>query len=253
VQRFAVLACALLLAALLAACTYMDTTWQGTKRFYREYVNVDPAVELELSGHEPWEERMAALFAPVDSRIDFLARTLDARDQLPSEEWTEALFSGSPWISGLAAVSLAGEVLDQQPEVPMKPLSYEPLTAIGDGWKDRRLRSVVEETPLGPEVLLGTPFFDGKDLAGVIVAHFDVRSVIASSPSPEDLVLFTPGVMLWEGPAGPAAVEVLALPWAEILADEVQGSFTAGGREYNWLARYLGGTPFIYAVVDPEE
>lgn len=37
----------------------------------------------------------------------------------------------------------------------------------------RGLRGLVEDTPLGPEVLIGIPIYSGSEMLGLLVAHFD--------------------------------------------------------------------------------
>lgn len=253
---------ALILAAalaLLSGCETMekswDSTWGTTKGYYKEYINPDPTVDYEARDWGSSEEKLAELFTPVDKPIDLLGVYLNRKDRFPEDEWTEKLFASFPWVSGLAVVSLGGDVLYQRPETSLKPLNPAPALAVGQELADRRLRSYIDMTPLGPEMYLATALYKENDLAGVILVHFDLRKVLEFCPQPNDLVILTLEDVVWPGSDTAEATSLLALPWVETLKNEIQGRVSDGGREYIWLTRYIGDHQLIYLTqaVDDEK
>lgn len=230
-----------------------DSTWSSTKDVYKEYINPDPEVDLGMKDWTNTEEKVAALFTPVDRPIQELALFLNRQDRFPGEAWEEDLFKRFPWISGMEVVGLDGDVFLKRPESSMKPLVFEPVLEQGEELRDRRLRSHVDMNPLGPEVYLATGMFKGNDIAGAIFVHFDLRSVLDFCPNPGELVILNPEHVVWSGADKQVAEQLHAEPWAEILADEVEGEIEAGERSFVWMTRYLGDRQLVYLTEKAEE
>jgi hypothetical protein len=238
----------------LAGCDTMRQTWKGTQKLYRSYVNVDPSVSLKSEGQDHWEDLLAPLMTPVDMQIGEMVRVVDARDSFPDDAWSNGLLKRFPWLNGMAAADMYGAQLLAKPEVTLKPLNLALLVEPGDAWRDRRLRSFIEDTPLGPEVYVGTPFFKDNELQGIIAAHFDLRSVIQLSPDPAKLMVISPEAVLWAGGYGGLAAAVQTEPWAERLKSNVQGEIKVEGRELVWLTRYVGDRQIVYLTeLTPED
>ncbi|MEW5772078.1 MAG: hypothetical protein AB1916_01015 [Thermodesulfobacteriota bacterium] len=253
-RRFTLLACLALALLALTGCETMRRTWKDTQELYRTYVNVDPQVDLKAEDHDHWEAVLAPLLTPVDMQLGELVRVVDARDSFPDDAWTDGLLKRFPWLSGLAATDMSGAVLLARPEVTLKPLNMAPLVEAGDAWRDRRLRGFIEDTPLGPEIYVATPFFKDNTLQGVIAAHFDLRSLVQLSPDPQKLLVVSSEAVLWSGGFGDLAAAVQAEPWAERLKNEVQGEIEVQGRQLVWITRYLGDRQVVYlAELPPEE
>lgn len=248
--RIAAALCALLALAALTGCDSLvqtwDSTWTSSKAYYKNYINTDPQVDLEDVDYSSTEEKLAKLFTPVDKPVYDLSVYLNRLDSFPTEKWTVELKHRFPWINGLAVATMDGEIVATAPEVTVKPRNLAPLLAHGDALGDRRLRSFVDQTPLGPEIYLGTAMFNGNDLVGIIVVHFDPRSLIEFCPAPNDLVVFSPQGMLWDG-GNPALGQALAdRPWEEILNDDTAGRLDENGVEYAWQTRYVGDAQIVY-------
>lgn len=242
---------ALIAACLLSGCESMgktwDDTWIATKGYYKEYVNPDPAVDLAKIDYSSSEEKLAELFTPVDRPMGELGRYLNRKDDFPGEKWLDELFARFPWINGCMVSTLEGEVVLARPEASLKPRNVQPFLDMGADLGDRRLRSYVDMTPMGPEVYLATAMFKANELIGFISVHFDPRSLIKLSPSPDELLVLTPEVVVW--PGGDRDVAEFALQaesWDEVLADEVSGELDLDGREFVWLTRYLGDKQLLY-------
>ncbi|WP_028586953.1 hypothetical protein [Desulfocurvus vexinensis] len=242
---------------LLPGCETLDKTWSATKttthKYYKGYLNTDPSIDYEARDWTSSEAKLAELFAPVDKPAHTLAIALNRQDAFPGDAWVQTLFADYPWMSGLVVATLDGEIVMQRPETALKPLNFAPLLAHGEALADRRLRAHVDMTPLGPEVYMATGMFRGNELVGAIMVHFDIRNLLEFSPEPGALVVVTAEQTLWAGADDAATQAVRAQPWAEILADESHGRFTADGREYIWLCRFLGDLKLVYATAAVED
>ncbi|NJB66897.1 hypothetical protein GGQ74_000537 [Desulfobaculum xiamenense] len=248
-KRKLVLACAVLAATMmLQGCETLKGTWKTTKVYYKEYINVDPQVDLEKKDYSSSEEKMSALFTPVDKHMESLSIFLNRQDRLPDEKWMENLFSEYPWVDGFVAATLDGEVVMRRPDMSMKPLNIAPLVETGEALRDRKLRAYVDSTPLGPEVYLGTALFKGNDLAGIMAVHFDMRNLAQFCPSPDELMIFTPDNLLWAGSDRSIAEALFDRPWDALLKEQSSGTIRIDGRQFDWLGRYLGDRQVIYAV-----
>lgn len=238
----------LAVSVLVGGCETVREGWDETQEFYKSYVNVDPEVDLELDDYYGKEQKLAYLFMPVDMRLQSLLDYVGAKDTYPEDTWFMDLKRRYPWVSGALVVRMDGELLQQVPQTPLKPLEYSELLAKGEEFKDRQLRSHVDETPLGPEVYLATPFFFENELAGLIIVHFDFRSIAEFSPVPEDLIVFTPETPLWSGEYEAALPGILEKDWADMLEDDSYGEVRVDGGRYYWLSRFIGESRLVYAV-----
>ena len=235
---------------LLMACCVLQacSLWDKTHKVYKKYVNTDPQVDLEKVDFDEREERMASLFSPVDTPLNSLTKYLGAKDSFPGDRWLEGLFQNYYWISGAVVSRMSGEILHRQPETGLKPLNLGPLLENSESLQGRRVAVFFDETPLGPEVYLGTGFFHENDLLGAIVVHFDVRNLIRFSSDPDSILVFTPSLVLWAGKYENVAPSLLDEPWEDILKQEVDGEIETGGRTFFWMTRYLGDKRIIYAT-----
>ncbi|BBD07800.1 hypothetical protein [Desulfovibrio ferrophilus] len=248
--RIAAALCAILALAALTGCESMkqswDSTWTSSKGYYSEYINPDPEIDLEQLGYTSTEEKLAKLFTPVDKPVADLAVYLNRVDTFPGEKWVANLQQRFPWINGLVIATLDGTMVAKMPEETMKPRNLQPILDHGDALRDRRLRSFTDQTPLGPEMYLGTALFKGNDLVGVIVVHFDPRSVVDFCPAPQELMVLTTDFVIWNGGDSALAEALLARPWNEMLAEQASGRVDENGTEYAWLTRYVGDKQLVY-------
>jgi hypothetical protein len=184
----------------------------------------------------------------VDMRLQSLLDFVGSKDTYPEAAWFAELKRRHPWVSGVVITRMDGVVLEQAPETSVKPLEYSELLSHGDAFQDRRLRSFVDESPLGPEVYFASPFFFENELSGLIIVHFDFRSIAEFSPVPEDLIVFTPETPLWHGEYEFALPALLEKDWHMMLEDKASGEVRVGGGRYYWLSRYIGESRLVYAV-----
>lgn len=252
-RRFTLFVCLVSALVALSGCDTMRRTWKDTQELYRTYVNVDPSVDLKAEDHDHWEAVLAPLMTPVDMQLGELLRVVDAQDSFPTDDWANSLLKRFPWLNGVAASDMYGAVLLSRPEVTLKPVDMTPLIALGDAWRDRRLRAAVQDSPLGPEIYVASPYFRDNILQGLVAAHFDLRSLAQLSPDPQKLMVVSAEAVLWAGGYGSLAEQVRAEPWAEILKSEVRGEIEVSGHTLVWVSRYLGETQIIYLADLPPE
>jgi hypothetical protein len=239
---------------LLTACASMDDTWEGTKHAAKNawsstnaFVNPNPEIDLDSYKMEnPNQEKLARLFTPVDQQVLRLMRFVSDQDQRPNEEWLHLLNQRFPWLNGVIVTDAEGHITDRRPPVPVKPFS-SPLwfEAV---WRETMLTTLVDQTDLGPEVYFGTPMYKDVNLDGLIVVHFDPRTLFSFCPEPEQLIIIAPNRGVWTPGSGVDTAAMLALPWTEILRDKVGGQVECAGKYYTWLARYVGRDLFVYAT-----
>ncbi|GAB7022667.1 hypothetical protein [Salidesulfovibrio brasiliensis] len=250
--------------ALLLALTVMAVsgcrTWYDTKKYMkgsweeaRSWVDIQPTVDTDAYEFEnPNQEKLALLFAPVDGPMGSLIRFLEDQDTSPEQEWIELLFLRFPWVNRVIVTDPEGNILTQEPAQPFKRFS-QPLVFEGV-WRQTFLKTVADYPDLGPELYVGTPYFEDVDFKGLIIAGFDPRSLMRLSPNPDELLIIHPGGGVWTAGGEVDEEGLLAVPWEEILTEDVQGQVKVGEKYYTWIARYIGQDSYIYATesVDPE-
>lgn len=244
---------ALIFLSSMAGCSSIAKTWDKTvntsEGMYKKYLNPDPCVDLDQdSGCSNDEVKLATLFIPVDEHLAGLIKRQDDKDTFPDSSWAEQLLADFPWLNGIAIMNTDGEVLLKRPATPIKEANTAFIMSRDWDFSVRGVRWVIEETPLGPEFYVVGPFYKDNEVQGMSVSHFDPRSLVRLSPDPEELVVFSAQTMIWAGQYGSLGSEILDFNWEDMLDDDVQGSFEVQGKEFLWLARYVGLEPIVYAV-----
>ncbi|MBU1039952.1 MAG: hypothetical protein KKF77_02485 [Proteobacteria bacterium] len=257
--RGRVLAAVLVLACCLAvtACGAFKPTWDESKRSVkstvigtRDYINPAPNIDVNrYSWENPNQEKLALLFSPVDARVSELMRYVTSQDFRPDDAWMKLLNMRFPWIDGVLIADANGEILERRPPVPVKrfsePLIFESI------WRDTLVKTVVDYTDLGPEVYFGMPNFKESEFVGLHVVSFDPRVLFTFCPNPEELVIVDPYAhKIWSAAAtaSPATEALTTIAWDKVLLEHSQGTIEAGGKQFTWLARYIGRDRFIYAT-----
>ncbi|MBI4807087.1 MAG: hypothetical protein HY795_17875 [Desulfovibrio sp.] len=242
----AMLACVLFAAS---GCDTVKPYWKGTKKFYKEYVNVDPSIDLKDPGDsDPSVRKLAALFAPVDEHLEFLLRSLSAQDLPPEREWCQAFMDAFPWLSGMAVLTDTGLVSFKLPTYTIKPIDYAPLLEFEKLYKNRKMAAYVAASELGSEVLVAKPLFVNNEYKGLLVVSFDPGNLAKFSPEPGQLMIFAPGATLWTGDNAAACQSLAQLNWKNIFKSDVAGEQAVGGTRYLWQSRFVAQARLIYAV-----
>lgn len=240
------LACALLAAA---GCDTMKSSWKGTKKAYKEYINVDPRIDLKDPGiSDPSLQKLAYLFAPVDEHLEYLLRDLSSRDAPPERDWCEAFAAHYSWLSGLSVLSSSGATTLKLPPFGLKAVDLAPMMEFEPIYKKRRMAAVVATGDLGAEIIIAQPLFTQSDFQGLLVAHFDSSSLAKFSPEPEQLFIIAHGAVVWPGGDAGTAKALASLDWKKILSGNVSGEVALGQTKYLWQSRYIAQTQIIYVV-----
>ena len=234
----------------IGGCSTFDSTWKSTKAFYGEYINPPAQIDYDDKGVlNDAETTLASRMVGIDIQLEQLERYLQNSDKPPTGESVAVLFHRFPWLSGLAAVDANGMVLAQEPPAAMKELDFaKMLEQKARGNELRGLRGLVEDTPLGPEVLTGIPIYSGSEMLGLLVAHFDMRSLLTYTSGAEDLVVLAPQGVLWPGRFAVDATPLTGQDWSELTKDSTHGTVSNKTGSFIWMVRFLGTQPIVFAT-----
>lgn len=239
----------MLLAALTGCKQDAKNYWKDTRKLYRTYVNTPAALDTDQElDVMPVESKIATVFTAMDEQLEQMRRVLENQDTFPSDEWVAGFLERFPWVSGVAVVDADGNVLLRQPELELKAYNYAPLLEKDENAPERAMRGYAEANPVGPEFYLANPVFSGREVKGVLVAHFDIRNLLAYSPSPGDIVLVSRDAVLWPGKYVYDQTPLAAVDWSAALKSDVTGEAEDERGHFLWIARYLGGVPLVYAA-----
>ena len=248
--------CGTVLAGSLALCacsSYQPTknAWKTTKDLWYTYVSVPARVDYSEKGDlSPRAMALSTCMMGIDVELSRFERTMMNADRTPTREWLDKLFADYPWVSGFAGVKYDGTLLGHEPGPSLKNLDFIPLLYEDKKQNSRALRGYVQQSPLGPEVMLAAPLYDGVDFLGIVVAHFDMRALSKFSSSPEDLVILSPAALLWPGKYDFAATPLAGVDWETVASKSTSGTCTNERGSFYYQIRYLGNLPLIFAVVE---
>ncbi|PTN38042.1 hypothetical protein [Desulfonatronum sp. SC1] len=244
--------CLLALFISLAGCSTIQNAWDKTTDAYETYVDPKPEIDLDRRpGLSRSEQLLATQFSLMDQHLEEALRTLAPQDRFPSSDWFGIFLERFPWMTAVLAVDAQGRLLTSRPETPLKSIAVEPLLEREWSMLQRDLQGFVEESPLGPEMIIAGPFFRDGTWQGLIIAHFDPRALMAFATESERLVLLTPEALLWTGVDQNTTREITEAPWENILRDRVHGRRSAETKTFLWLSRPIGALQLIYALALP--
>ena len=231
----------------LGGCSLTDSqAWKSTRRFYYTYVNTPETLDVSDPATLPENEsRLASRLMAVDGQLTSLEQALDALGMVPDSAAVGELLRRFPWLSGLTLVDPAGAILAAEPPISLKQLDFTPLLESPPDSSPRALRAVVQDTPLGPEVLVARPLLIGGELQALVVASFDFRSLLPYASAPGDLVVRTADIPLW---SGGEAGSLAGVDWSAEIAKRSRGVVRAESGSFVWLVRYMGGQPLVFAT-----
>ena len=233
------------------ACCLGCSTLKTTKRWYKEYVNPTPTVDLTVQADEECAPRgFATSFVPVDTKLDMLGRDLSTQDSYPSDGWFDAFLIRYSWLDSIAAVNVDGEVLTSRSTSPGRTKEAEDLDyqALIHGDPDHRMpKAFVLSGPSGKRIALSMPFFKNNVWKGCLVALFGFDTIVQAAPSPDDLVILdAQGNVLWAGRYGAIMQQMAGQPWKDRLEDRVSGVYEVQGKRFFWLGRAFAGIWLVY-------
>ena len=236
-----------LIVFLMSGCT----VWKSTKKFYKEYIDPDPKIDLQANGLDnEFEEYFARIFYPADLQLSEVLRRLDAQDTYPDEIWFEQMLKDFPWLSGVAAIDRDGQVLFKYPAHSVKDLDYTVLLTKELRGSDSKIRLCVQDSVFGSEVYLSRPFFKDNQAQGMLVVHFDPRSWARLSPAPGKFAIIAEGKLIWAGKYKELNKLLTQINRIELLKDGVFGQLEIKNRSFYWFSRSVGKNWFIYLMAE---
>ncbi|MBD5553386.1 MAG: hypothetical protein HDQ44_03510 [Desulfovibrio sp.] len=242
----------LFLAVSVAGCSSWQPTknvWKGTKGLWNTYVSPPASVDYDDKGDLPEAAKtLSQALMNVDLELGKLERTMQNGDKPPTQDWLNDLFARYPWLNGFAGVKYDGQILGQQPPDSMKQLDFIPLLYEDKKQSSHALRADVQPGPLGPEVMLAAPLYDGVDFLGIVVAYFDMRSLMRFSSAADDIVVLTPGALLWPGRYQFSATPLAGVDWSKVVRESTVGTCSNSTGSFFYMVRYLGNLPLIFAT-----
>lgn len=254
VVPYSVLRAVLLLVALGMACGCTawqpsKEVWKTTKGLWYTYVSPPASVDYDDKGSvSPEGIALSSAIMRIDVELGKLERVMQNADRPPTQEWLGSLFSTFPWLNGFAGVKYDGTILGQEPPDSMKQLDFIPLLYEDSKQGSRALRADVQPGPLGPEVMLATPLYDGVDFLGIVVAYFDMRSLMRFSDKASDIVVLSPGALLWPGKYDFAATPLAGVDWSKVVRESTSGTCSNNTGTFYYMVRYLGNLPMVFAI-----
>jgi len=223
----------------------MKDTWKGTKNVWYSYVNVPASIDYDDKGKMPdYETLFSRALMGIDTQLLALERTMQNADKPPTPEWLNSFFTQFPWVDGVVGLNAEGGMVGRAGRAE-KALDFSPLFENDPKQNLHALKGDVQDSAGEPAVLLAVPLYDGPDFLGLVVAYFEMRSLMHYSDAPERLIVTSPGGPLWSG------LYAGALPnadWKAITRNSSSGTMSDGSGSYQWVSRFLGNYPLIFAI-----
>lgn len=244
-----ILACILTFAAIgCEKSQTMKDSWKFTTRQYRNYLNTPASVDLSDKGScEVYELALGEAVLSMDLELQKLIRAMENSDHNPDQNWVMSMMGRFPWLSGVALADGAGAVVAQYPELFAKGFDISPLLEADPKQRPGALRAYAKPDDGGAEIYLANPVFGGEEMRGLIVAHFDARTLATLSGDPGSFVIASPVGVIWPGNygnGGPAA----GVDWPQLLTQKSCGLIGNEGSQFFWTTRYLGNLALVYAM-----
>ncbi|GFH62877.1 MAG: conserved hypothetical protein [Candidatus Desulfovibrio kirbyi] len=240
--------------ALTVGCSAYQPTknvWKSARGFWNVYVS--PPVEVDYQEKSDLSPQALALtnsMLGIDLELERLERVMLNADKPPTRAWVADFMKKFPWISGFAGVKYDGTILGQMPASPLKQLDFIPLLYEDKKQNSRALRGDVQNTLLGPEVLLAIPLYDSVDFLGIMLSHFDMRTLMQYSVDPQSLVVLSPQALLWTGKYDFAATPLAGVNWEDVVSKNSSGVCKNATGSFYYIVRYLGNLPLVFAVAE---
>jgi hypothetical protein len=223
-------------------------SWKFTTKQYRTYLNTPVQLDMDDKGScEPYELALGEALLAVDDELQKLIRAMENSDHKPDQSWVATMMRRFPWLSGVALVDGSGKLVAQYPEHFTKAFDVQPLMEPDPKQRLGALRAYVHNVSAEPEIYVANPVFDGQEMRGLIVAYFDPKSLITTSPNPGAFVIASPSGLIWQGGYGEGSI-VAEQNWTKILQEKSCGIIGTKEASFFWTTRYVGNLPLVYAV-----
>lgn len=194
------------------------------------------------------EKRLAENIYPMDTQLSSLLRRLSVRDDYPSLQWKENLAQSFTWLNGITVLDASENILSRYPEEGIKQLDFDPLFPRALDLPLGRTMLELEDTPLGPEIILASAVYQDFRIDGLIAVHFDPRSFIADSNDPDDIIMICKDRVVWPGQYQDLQEKLENVHWSELTRKKIRGRVKLDNRDFFWFARAVGQDWIIYLL-----
>lgn len=249
-RHFALVVCLLCLCLpALSGCMQVKSAYKETKTFYHTHINRPSTLDTEeRTVLEKSQRDLVQSVMPIDEELTKLEKALDAMATPPDAEAAASFLRRFPWLSGLSMVAPDGTLGASIPGTPLKQLDYTPLLELAPKALPRDLRASIQDTPLGPEILVARPFLQEDQLQVLLVATFDFRALLPFAVSPGDFIVRSGDVLIWSGDMDYASTPLASINWTEYLKEHSDGILSNENGSMMWISRYIGGKPIVFAA-----
>lgn len=243
----------LCLALACSACaTIKDSdTYKESRRFYYKHINRPAVVDFtDVAEVKPLDEKLTKSFALLDKELTKLQREMDSILELSNVQAIAGLFTQFPWISHIYALDPAGEIMGAMPSyVP----EYADFLYVNDKEiKSREVYADVREVPNGYEIVLLRPYMTSGEVQGFLAVSFDPKSLLPFAGDPSNIVLLSENSIFWTGNHLYEETP-FNLDWSQELKNKSYDTVENDRFRGAWLARYYGGTRFVYGIMEEKE
>ncbi len=248
--RFLFLVLPVLLCASVSGCTQAHNAYKSTKNFYHTHINRPEKLKMdtdEVLLEDP-EQQLVKRVMPIDEELSKLEKALDAMASPPDAEAAGAFLGRFPWLTGLYMVAPDGTLGASVPGAPLKQLDFSPLLTIQPKTLPRDLRSSVQDSPFGPEILIARPFLQEDNLVVLLVAAFDFRALLPFTAAPGDLIVRSADTLLWSGDIDYATTPLADIDWKKHLETHTDGIISKDKKSMLWVTRHIAETPIVFAT-----
>jgi len=241
---------ALLMTLFACSGSLFDSTGAAISGAYGEYLNPPAKIDYEQTGSLAGKQFfLAEQQLVLNQALNAFGRDLANSDTAPTPESVVQFLARVPWLNGIAAIDLDGNILAQEPALPIKQIDFSALGAFEPRLgAERTATAFVAETLLGPEVVAAMPVYVDAVKQGYFAAHFDMSSLMQFVPARDYFLVFTPKTLLWEGDAFAGAESIRAKDWEALSKNQVSGTVEGADGEYVWVSYFLGDLPLIFVL-----
>jgi hypothetical protein len=238
----------LLLVLAISGCAPsqpVKNAWKGTRNVWYSYVNVPASINYkDKASMQEYETYFSKAMMGIDVQLLALERAMQNADKPPTQEWLNAFFTQFPWVDGITGLNNEGALVGHAGRAE-KTLDYSALLESDPKQNLHALRGHVQNADGAPEVLLAVPLHDGPNFLGLVVAYFEMRSLMRYSDTPESLIITSPDGLLWSGRSAGSLPDA---DWKTILLNGASGVIADDSGAYQWVGRYLGNYPLVFAM-----
>ena len=227
----------------------LKNSWKETRSYYYAYLNTPAKLDMDAKGNlDSHEAVLAAAVADFDLHLRELERALQNSDRNPDPMWVNKITTRFPWLAGLALTDATGNPRAKVPMEYAKPFDIGTLGAEDTKQLLKDLRAYMQDTPQGQELYIANPVYHGGEFQGLIIVHFDPRTLIARAADPAKFMLASPKGIVWPGIYRADSTPIASINWGEVTKDSSYGTVSNASGTFFWLVRYIGNLPLVYAV-----